>query len=247
MRPALLRRAVAEFVGTLFLLATIVGSGVMAEKLAAGNVALALLANTIATGAVLVALILAFGPISEGHLNPVATLVNVFMTCFFGETELTSGSSVAYADQRLLPVHGKIGPFEQLFQGLGRGELREAKRCVEPQPGRPGGGLYRVAAADPGAEPFHTLHRLRQVTVEHYDKLIAAPAADDIHGAAGGAQLGAKLSQQFIADQVSVFVIHFFEVIQVEDGDAERRGCRDSLLDLCFDPHAAAHSGEGVD
>jgi glycerol uptake facilitator-like aquaporin len=85
MRLGLLRRAVAEFVGTLFLLATIVGSGVMAEKLAAGNVALALLANTIATGAVLVALILAFGPISEGHLNPVVTLVNVFMTCFFGE------------------------------------------------------------------------------------------------------------------------------------------------------------------
>jgi len=51
MRPSLLRRTVAEFAGTLFLLATVVGSGIMAEKLAAGNVALALLANTIATGA----------------------------------------------------------------------------------------------------------------------------------------------------------------------------------------------------
>lgn len=62
MKPSLLRRTVAEFVGTLLLLAVVVGSGVMAEKLAAGNVALALLANTIATGAGLAALILAFAP-----------------------------------------------------------------------------------------------------------------------------------------------------------------------------------------
>jgi len=68
------RRAVAEFVGTAFLLAAVVGSGIMAERLAGGNVALALLANTIATGAVLVALILAFGPISGAHLNPAVTL-----------------------------------------------------------------------------------------------------------------------------------------------------------------------------
>jgi glycerol uptake facilitator-like aquaporin len=74
VKPSLLRRTVAEFVGTLLLLATVVGSGIMAEKLAAGNVALALLANTIATGAVLVALILALGPISGAHLNPAVTL-----------------------------------------------------------------------------------------------------------------------------------------------------------------------------
>ncbi len=78
MRPRLLRRAVAEFVGTLFLLATVVGSGIMAEKLAAGNVALALLANAIATGAVLVALILAFGSVSGAHLNPVVTLADAW-------------------------------------------------------------------------------------------------------------------------------------------------------------------------
>ena len=78
MRSNLLRRTVAEFVGTLFLLATVVGSGVMAEKLAAGNVALALLANTIATGAVLIALILAFGPISGANLNPVVTLADAW-------------------------------------------------------------------------------------------------------------------------------------------------------------------------
>ena len=78
MRPSLLRRTVAEFVGTLLLLATVVGSGIMAEKLAAGNVALALLANTIATGAVLVALILAFGPVSGAHLNPAVTLADAW-------------------------------------------------------------------------------------------------------------------------------------------------------------------------
>jgi glycerol uptake facilitator-like aquaporin len=77
-KVSLSRRVVAEFFGTLFLVATVVGSGVMAERLAGGNVALALLANTIATGAVLVALIVAFGPISGAHLNPVVTLMDAF-------------------------------------------------------------------------------------------------------------------------------------------------------------------------
>jgi glycerol uptake facilitator-like aquaporin len=73
------RRAVAELLGTAFLLAAIVGSGIMAERLAGGNVALALLANTVATGAALVALILAFGPISGAHLNPAVTLGQALM------------------------------------------------------------------------------------------------------------------------------------------------------------------------
>jgi glycerol uptake facilitator-like aquaporin len=70
------RRLTAEFVGTGFLVAGVVGSGIMAERLANGNLALALLANTIATGAVLVALILAFGPISGAHFNPAVTLAD---------------------------------------------------------------------------------------------------------------------------------------------------------------------------
>jgi glycerol uptake facilitator-like aquaporin len=68
------RRTFAEFLGTAFLLAAVVGSGIMGESLAGGNVAVALLANTIATGAALVALILTFGPISGAHLNPAVTL-----------------------------------------------------------------------------------------------------------------------------------------------------------------------------
>jgi glycerol uptake facilitator-like aquaporin len=72
----LARRLVAEFVGTALLLAAVVGSGIMGEQLAGGSVGLALLANTIATGAALVALILAFGPISGAHFNPAVTLAD---------------------------------------------------------------------------------------------------------------------------------------------------------------------------
>ena len=68
------RRLVAEGVGTAFLLACVVGSGIMGERLAGGNVALALLANTLATAAVLMALIVTLGPISGAHLNPAVTL-----------------------------------------------------------------------------------------------------------------------------------------------------------------------------
>lgn len=69
------RKLTAEMVGTAFLLATVVGSGVMAEQLSGGNVALALLGNTIPTGAILVVIILIFGPISGAHFNPAVTLV----------------------------------------------------------------------------------------------------------------------------------------------------------------------------
>ena len=72
----MVRRAVAEALGTAFLLAAVVGSGIMGERLAGGNVAIALLANTLATGAMLVALILTFGPISGAHLNPAVTLAD---------------------------------------------------------------------------------------------------------------------------------------------------------------------------
>ncbi len=71
----LARRALAEALGTAFLLAIVIGSGIMGEQLAGGNVAIALLANTLATGAGLVVLILAFGPLSGAHFNPVVTLM----------------------------------------------------------------------------------------------------------------------------------------------------------------------------
>ncbi len=75
MNADLSRRLAAETIGTALLLATVVGSGIMAQRLAGGNVALALLGNTLPTGAILVVLILMFGPVSGAHFNPAVSLV----------------------------------------------------------------------------------------------------------------------------------------------------------------------------
>src|SRR5580700_8572392 len=79
MRFRLHARITAEFVGTAFLLMAVVGSGIMGEQLSGGNAAIALLANTIATGAALVALILAFGSVSGAHFNPAVTLADAYV------------------------------------------------------------------------------------------------------------------------------------------------------------------------
>jgi len=76
MRFSPYARITAELVGTAFLLMAVVGSGIMGERLCGGNIAIALLANTIATGAALVALILTFGPVSGAHFNPAVTLAD---------------------------------------------------------------------------------------------------------------------------------------------------------------------------
>lgn len=76
MISPLARRLSAEALGTFFLFATVIGSGIMAERLAGGNVAVALLANTLATGAILFVLITMLGPISGAHMNPAVTLVS---------------------------------------------------------------------------------------------------------------------------------------------------------------------------
>jgi glycerol uptake facilitator-like aquaporin len=75
-KPSIQRRAAAEALGSAFLLATVLGSGIMGDRLCGGNVAIALLANTIATGAGLSALILTFGPVSGAHFNPAVTLAD---------------------------------------------------------------------------------------------------------------------------------------------------------------------------
>ncbi len=84
------KRLLAELIGTFFLLATVVGSGIMAETLAGGNVAIALLGNTIATGAILVVLILVFGTLSGAHFNPAVTLV------FLIRKEIAPRDAIAY-------------------------------------------------------------------------------------------------------------------------------------------------------
>ena len=84
------RRAAAEFIGTAFLLATVIGSGVMAENLAGGNVAIALLGNTIPTGAILYVLITMLGPISGAHFNPAVSLA------FLLRGELSRGEALVF-------------------------------------------------------------------------------------------------------------------------------------------------------
>jgi glycerol uptake facilitator-like aquaporin len=79
MRESGSRAFAAEFLGTALLLACVVGSGIMGERLAGGNAAVALLANTMATGAGLIALILAFGPVSGAHFNPAVTLCDAWL------------------------------------------------------------------------------------------------------------------------------------------------------------------------
>src|SRR6202022_2297045 len=76
--PLNARAVAAEFAGTAFLLAAVVGSGIMAERLCGGNVGLALLANAVATGGALIALILAFGPVSGAHFNPAVTFTDAW-------------------------------------------------------------------------------------------------------------------------------------------------------------------------
>ena len=119
-KPALLPKLTAEFVGTAMLLATVVGSGIMGETLSPLNDAIALLGNTIATGAILVVLILMFGPISGAHFNPAVTLAFLLKKEIGGRDALlyvaiqvfgaVVGVVAAHAmfDQELLQISEKI-------------------------------------------------------------------------------------------------------------------------------------------
>ena len=98
MKSSLSRRLASEFLGTTFLVAAVIGSGIMGERLAGGNIAIALLANTIATAAALAALILTFRPISGAHLNPVVSLVEAFVgtikwgeACYYTIAQVSAG------------------------------------------------------------------------------------------------------------------------------------------------------------
>src|SRR5262249_4660282 len=91
MNPPLPRRLLAEGVGTAILLATVVGSGITAEGLAGGNVAIALLGNTLPTGAILVVLITMLGPVSGAPLNPVVT------AAFLARREMAASDAAYYA------------------------------------------------------------------------------------------------------------------------------------------------------
>jgi glycerol uptake facilitator-like aquaporin len=94
--PSLQQRLGAEFIGTALLLATVIGSGIMGDHLAGGNVAIALLGNTIPTGAILIVLITMLGPISGAHFNPAVTMV------FAIKGEVSSSEALAYVIVQVL-------------------------------------------------------------------------------------------------------------------------------------------------
>ena len=101
--PPLARRLAAEGLGSFFLFAAVVGSGIMAERLSGGNVAIALLANSLATGAILFVLIAMLGPISGAHMNPAVSLVAA------SRRELSWGDAAAYIAAQL--AFGILGAF----------------------------------------------------------------------------------------------------------------------------------------
>lgn len=102
-------RSIAEFLGTAFLLAAVVGSGIMGERLAGGNVAIALLANSVATGTILAVLILTLGPISGAHLNPAVTLTMNLMG------ELPWSEAPAYLASQLAGAFAGVASAHLMF------------------------------------------------------------------------------------------------------------------------------------
>lgn len=122
----MVRRLAAEWLGTFSLLATVVGSGIMAERLADGNIAIALLGNTIPTGAILVVLILVFGPVSGAHFNPAVTLafairreISLPESCVYVATQIIGGiSGVLVA--HIMFEHPLFDPSTTIRTGLGQ-------------------------------------------------------------------------------------------------------------------------------
>jgi glycerol uptake facilitator-like aquaporin len=106
----LTRRVVAEGLGTAMLLATVVGSGIMAERLSGGNIAVALLANTVATGAALVALILTFGGISGAQFNPAVTI------CDLIQGGLSKRDALAYIAAQIVGAFGGVAAANFMFE-----------------------------------------------------------------------------------------------------------------------------------
>lgn len=121
---SLARRVCAEALGTAFLLAAVVGSGIMAERLSDGNVALALLANAVATGGALVALILAFGPVSGAHFNPAVSVALALHRAFpWKEVPAYVGAQLAGALAGVAAAHAMFSLPILQWSGKGRPSL----------------------------------------------------------------------------------------------------------------------------
>jgi glycerol uptake facilitator-like aquaporin len=119
-------RITAEFLGTAFLLAAIVGSGIMGERLAAGNAAVALLANSVATGAMLVVLIVTLGPVSGAHFNPLVTFAN----CFQGG--LSARHALSYLLAQVAGALAGVASANYMF-GLSAFQFSQHTRAGMPQ------------------------------------------------------------------------------------------------------------------
>jgi len=147
---ALPRRLAAEAVATMLLLAAVIGSGIMGERLAGGSVGLALLANSVATGAALVALILTFGPISGAHLNPAVTLADAWqgglswrdVPGYLAAQVTGAFVGVGVADAMFgeplfsLARHARHGPAQLLSEGVATfGLLCVVLGCARTRPG----------------------------------------------------------------------------------------------------------------
>lgn len=122
----MLRKLTGEWLGTFSLLATVVGSGIMAENLAGGNVAIALLGNTIPTGAILVVLILVFGPVSGAHFNPAVTLsfalrkeIDLQTSAFYMAAQIVGGIAGVFA-AHIMFDHALIDPSTKVRTGIGQ-------------------------------------------------------------------------------------------------------------------------------
>ena len=207
MNPA--RRAVAEFLGTALLLAVVVGSGIMGERLSGGIAAIALLANSLATGGALVALILMFGPVSGAHFNPLLTLSLVFsrrhawsdlplyLAAQFGGAVAGVWAAHAMFGEPLLQVSQKLRPgttlmFSEVIATFGL--LSTIFSCIRH---RPAAIPYAVAsyivaaywftASTSFANPAVTLARALTDT-------FAGIRPRDVPGFIGGQFIGASLA-----------------------------------------------------
>jgi glycerol uptake facilitator-like aquaporin len=161
--PSVTQRAVAEALGTAFLLATVIGSGIMAQQLAGGNGALALLCNTLPTGAILTVLILIFGPVSGAHFNPAVTLAFALrgklswpLACVYFVVQICGAVIGVWAAHLMfeLPVwqfstHVRTGPGQWLAEAVATfGLLLTIFGCVARTPSSTAYavGLYITAA-----------------------------------------------------------------------------------------------------
>jgi len=156
------------------------------------------------------------------------------------------GLITAYARSAFILVHLGVSAGEEFLHRLAFQMLRQSKRGVHSQLHWAGLPANSVVSADPflnavGPPPGHG-----HPAVEQDDELVASPAANHVSGAAPRLQFGGKFQQQFIADHVSMIVVHLFESVDIDDGDTKRKRHIHPRLYLAFHGKAAAKPGQRI-